>query len=56
MEFAKKIDEKRKNDFLEKQELFERARDEQMRKAEEERQLHAQELLLQEQRRSMMYA
>jgi len=48
MHLAKMMEEKRKNDFLEKSEAFEKIRAEHLRKQEEERQLHAQEIMLQE--------
>lgn len=54
MEFAKQIDEKRKNDFLDKQDQFDKIREAHLQKQEEDRELHAQEILLQEQRRRMI--
>lgn len=54
MNIAKMIEEKKKEDFLAKQDHFERIRQEHLRKQEEERQLKAQEQELQEQRRQMI--
>lgn len=54
MEMAKAIEEKKKQDFLSKQEQFEQIRAEHIRRQEEERELKAQELELQEQRRQMI--
>jgi hypothetical protein len=54
MNIAKLIEDKKKEDFLAKQEHFELIRQEHLRKQEEERQLKAQELELQEQRRQMI--
>jgi hypothetical protein len=54
MEMAKLIEEKKKNDFLEKQDHFERIREMNLIKQEEERLLKAQELELQEHRRRMI--
>jgi len=54
MEMAKLIEHKKKADFLEKQDHFERIRENNMHKQEEERYLKQQELELQEQRRQMI--
>mmetsp|Transcript_31455 Transcript_31455/g.45274 ORF Transcript_31455/g.45274 Transcript_31455/m.45274 type:complete len:324 (-) Transcript_31455:212-1183(-) len=54
MEMAKAIEEKKKNDFLERQQHFETIRQQNLEKQEEERRLKAQELMLQEQRRQMI--
>lgn len=54
MEMAKAIEEKKKADFLAKQDQFEAIRLEHLRRQEEERTLKAQELELQEQRRKMI--
>ena len=51
---AKQVEEKRKNDFLEKQEHHEYLRSIQLSKQEQERRLHYQELEMQEQRRRMI--
>lgn len=54
MKLAKMVEEKRKNDFLEKTDHHERLREEALRRQEMERNLHAQEIQLQEQRRRMI--
>ena len=54
MLMAEKIEEKRKQDFMEKQENFERLRHEHLSRQEQERMLHSQEVMLQEQRRHMI--
>lgn len=54
MQMAKMVEEKRKTDFLEKQEHHDKIRALHLQKQEEERQLHAQEIALQEQRRQMI--
>lgn len=54
MSYARKNEETRKEAFLEKQNHHETIRELALRKQEEERQLHAQEIMLQEQRRRMI--
>jgi hypothetical protein len=44
-EMAKIVEEKRKNDFLEAQRLFEESRNRHLANLEQERQLHSQEVL-----------
>lgn len=51
---ASMIEEKKKNDFLERQAFHEKLREEALEKQEEERRLKAQEVMLQEQRRQMI--
>jgi hypothetical protein len=51
---AKQVEDKRKNDFLEKQEHHEYLRSIQLTRQEQERRLHYQELEMQEQRRRMI--
>jgi hypothetical protein len=53
-QMAKLVEEKRKNDFLSKQEHFEQKRTEHLTKLERERALHSQEVELQEQRRQVI--
>jgi hypothetical protein len=45
-EMAKMVEEKRKNDFLETQRLFEESRNRHLAQLEQERQLHSQEVCL----------
>lgn len=54
MKVAKMVEQKRKNDFESKQASFEEKRVETMRKEEEARNLHIQEIQLQEQRRRLI--
>jgi len=54
MDMAKAVEEKRKTDFLSKQSHHEKLREEHLFKQERERSLHAQEVLLAEQRRRMI--
>mmetsp|Transcript_10784 Transcript_10784/g.10410 ORF Transcript_10784/g.10410 Transcript_10784/m.10410 type:complete len:642 (+) Transcript_10784:246-2171(+) len=54
MSMAEEIEEKRKNEFLDKQEHFERLRVAHLQQLEQDRILHSQEIALQEQRRHMI--
>jgi hypothetical protein len=54
MEMAHMIEEKRKEDFLDRQAHFESIRADHIRRQEEERQLHRQEMEFQEQRRQVI--
>ena len=54
MELAAAVEEKRKNDFLDAQAKSEALRAEHLKKLEEERELKAQEAVLQEQRKRMI--
>lgn len=54
MEMAKMIEQKKKDDFLERQDHHEKILSEKMQKQEEERRLRAQEIELQEQRRQII--
>ena len=54
MKIAKMVDQKRKDDFENKTAHFEEKRIAHLRKQDEERMLHSQEIMLQEQRRRMI--
>ena len=56
LEMAKYVQEKRKQNFIERQMLFEETLQERSKRMEEERQLHAQEQMLQEERRRLILA